>query len=158
MIIVRWLEMTSKNSSLFTWPRKPHKIMHIKSSNLHVHLKNTNETVLTIKDMHIPKNHEVSEVVVVPSLVAKAYQTLATPWTVACQSPLQPRIPEWVAISFSRASSPPRDRTQFPCIAGNLSCCRQILYRLSHQGSHVFEGCHFKEAKWAILLFHWWSW
>ena len=28
------------------------------------------------------------------------------------------RIPEWVAISFSRGSSQPRDRTQVSCIAG----------------------------------------
>ena len=40
-----------------------------------------------------------------------------TPWTVACQAPLsmdilQARILEWVAISFSKGSSQPRDRTQ----------------------------------------------
>ena len=54
--------------------------------------------------------------------------TLATPWTVAHQAPLflgilQARILEWVAISFSRGSSQPRD-----CVAG------RILYCLSHQG------------------------
>ena len=44
---------------------------------------------------------------------------------------LQGRILEWVAIPFSRGSSP----TQ----GWNLSLlhCRQILYRLSHQGSSV---------------------
>ena len=30
----------------------------------------------------------------------------------------QARLLEWVAISFSRESSPPRDRTQVSCIAG----------------------------------------
>ena len=34
---------------------------------------------------------------------------------------LQARILEWVAISFSRRSSPPRDRTQVSCIAGRFS-------------------------------------
>ena len=29
----------------------------------------------------------------------------------------QARILEWVAVSFSRGSSPPRDRTQVSCIA-----------------------------------------
>ena len=44
----------------------------------------------------------------------------------------QARISEWVAISFSRGSSTPRDRT---C----LLHCKQILYHLSHQGSpHLF--------------------
>ena len=31
---------------------------------------------------------------------------------------LQARILEWVAISFSRGSSQPRDRTQVSCIVG----------------------------------------
>ena len=43
-------------------------------------------------------------------------QYFVTPWTVACQAPLsmgilQARILEWVAITFSRGSSRPRDLT-----------------------------------------------
>ena len=41
----------------------------------------------------------------------------------------QARILEWVAISFSRGSSRPRNRTHISCIAG------QILYQLIHLGS-----------------------
>ena len=41
------------------------------------------------------------------------------------------RILEWVAISFSRRSSRPRDWTRSPH-------CRQTLYRLSHQGSRTY--------------------
>ena len=41
----------------------------------------------------------------------------------------QARILEWVALSFSRRSSRPRDWTLV------LLHCRQTLYRLSHQGS-----------------------
>ena len=41
---------------------------------------------------------------------------------------LQARILEWVAISFSRGSSRPRDQTWVSCTAGRL-------YLLSHQGS-----------------------
>ena len=41
---------------------------------------------------------------------------------------LQARILEWVAISFSRGSSQPRDWKP------GLPHCRQILYLLSHQG------------------------
>ena len=33
---------------------------------------------------------------------------------------LQARILEWVAISFSRESSQPRDQTKVPCIAGRF--------------------------------------
>ena len=39
----------------------------------------------------------------------------------------QARVLEWVAISFSRGSSRPRDRTRVSCIAG------RCFYRLSHQ-------------------------
>ena len=46
---------------------------------------------------------------------------------------LQASILEWGAISFSRETSLPRDRTGVSCIG------RQILYHLSHQGS-PFEG------------------
>jgi len=42
---------------------------------------------------------------------------------------LQARILEWVAISFSRGSSPPRDQTHISCID------RRVLYELSHWGS-----------------------
>ena len=47
----------------------------------------------------------------------------ATPWTIAHQALLvhgilQARILEWVAISFSRESSPPRNRTWVSHIAG----------------------------------------
>ena len=58
-----------------------------------------------------------------------------TPWTVAYQtSPsmgfFQARVPEWVAISFSRRSSRPRDQTWVSRIAGSR-------FTLSHQGSLV---------------------
>ena len=49
---------------------------------------------------------------------------LATPWTVAYQAPLfmgfpfQARIPEWIAISFSRRSSCPKDWTRVSRIVG----------------------------------------
>ena len=44
-----------------------------------------------------------------------------TPWTVACQAPSvhgisQARILEWIAISFSRGSSWPRNWTHSPCV------------------------------------------
>ena len=43
------------------------------------------------------------------------------------QGILQARLLEWVAISFSRGSSWPRDWTQVSWIAGDLLHCRQIL-------------------------------
>jgi len=44
----------------------------------------------------------------------------------------QARVLEWVAISFSRGSSRPRDRTQVSHIAGRL-------YHLCHQGNQVLD-------------------
>ena len=46
------------------------------------------------------------------------------------QGILQARVLEWVAISFSRGSSRPRDRTQVSCIGGrrsNLWATREVL-------------------------------
>ena len=59
--------------------------------------------------------------------VLVAESCFVTLWTVACQAPsvlgiLQARILEWVAISFSRGSSWPKDRTCVSCIS------RGILY------------------------------
>ena len=50
-------------------------------------------------------------------------QLFATSWTVAYQAPpmgfsRQEWILQWVAITFSRGSSPPRDRTQVSLIVG----------------------------------------
>ena len=46
-------------------------------------------------------------------------------WTVACQAPLsmgtlQARVLKWVAMSSSRGSSQPRDRTRVSCTAGRF--------------------------------------
>ena len=68
-------------------------------------------------------------------LVTQSYPTLCDPMD--CSPPgssvhgiLQARILEWVAISFSRGSSQPRDRTQVSHIAGrcfNLWATRKDL-------------------------------
>ena len=67
-------------------------------------------------------------------VVVKSCQTLATPWTVACQGCfvhgiLQARILEWVAISFSRGIFPTQESNP------GLLHCRQILYQLSYDGN-----------------------
>ena len=74
--------------------------------------------------------------------VAQSFPTLCDP--IDCSLPgfsihriFQARVLEWVAISFSRGSSRPRDQTQVFHIAGRRFTC------LSHQGSqrkgtHVF--------------------
>ena len=58
-------------------------------------------------------------------LVAKSCLTLCNP--IDCSPPgstvhgiLQARMLEWVAISFSRGSSQPRDQTQVSSIAGRI--------------------------------------
>ena len=67
----------------------------------------------------------------------------ATPWTVAYQAPqatvhglFQARILEWVAISFSRGSSRPRDQTWVSCIAG-----RHFTIRATGKPSNC-QCCH----------------
>ena len=46
---------------------------------------------------------------------------------------LQPRILKWVAFSFSKGSSQPRDQTCVSCIVS------QILYCLSHQSPYYLR-------------------
>ena len=59
--------------------------------------------------------------------ITKSCLTLATPWILACQVPLnlvngilQARTLEWVAVSFSRGSSRPRNQPRVSCIAGRF--------------------------------------
>ena len=72
-------------------------------------------------------------------------QLFVIPWTVACQDPLsmgilQARILEWVASSFSRESSQPRNRTQISCIAGRFFTIWAT--REAHKGSLRLFGLH----------------
>ena len=76
---------------------------------------------------HTPHPHARPDVDTQDTCILSHVQPFATPWTAACQAPLsmellQARALEWVAISSSRGSSPPRDRTCVSCIG------RQILY------------------------------
>ena len=64
---------------------------------------------------------------------------------------LQARILEWVAISFSRRSSWPRDRTHL-----GLLHCRQILYHLATRKAHSLGGEGNKpDNHWLFLLQPW---
>ena len=69
------------------------------------------------------------------SEVAQSYPTLCDPMD--CSPPgssihgnFQARILEWVAISFSRGYSPPRDQTHISRVC--LLHCKQIFYLLSN--------------------------
>ena len=83
------------------------------------------------------------------SEVTQSYPTLCDPMD--CSPPgssihwiLQARILEWVAISFSRGSSQPRDRTQVSRIAGvgfNLWATREAIQTFSVQFSSVAQTC-----------------
>ena len=46
-------------------------------------------------------------------------QLFATPWDYTVHGTLQARIPEWIAIPFSRGSSQPRDQTRSPSLQGD---------------------------------------
>ena len=74
--------------------------------------------------------------------VAEPCLTLATPWTVACRLLCPGDFPGKNTgvgcISLSRGSSQPRDQNWVSHIACGLLHFRQILYRLSHQGSQDF--------------------
>ena len=67
-----------------------------------------------------------------------------TPWTVLLQAPLsmgilQARILQWVAMTSSRASSPPSDQTQVSRIAGRFFTIWTTAEALSHIWKKVKE-------------------
>ena len=69
------------------------------------------------KTWEVQKAHKVK--------LLSSVRLFATPWTVAYQAPpsmgfSRQRVLEWGAITFSRGSSRPRDRTQVSCIVGRL--------------------------------------
>ena len=66
-------------------------------------------------------------------------------WQATVHEILQARMLEWVAISFSRGSSWPRDWTHVSCV----SCIgRWILYPLSHQRSPLFVVYFIPKSIW----------
>ena len=78
-------------------------------------------------------------------LVAQSFPTLYGPMDYSLPGSSvrgisQAKILEWVAISFSRGSCWPRDRTQVSRIVGGLLHCRQTLYWLNHQEAQVTLG------------------
>ena len=91
-------------------------------------------------------------------LIAQLCPTLFNPMD--CSPPLsvgilQVKTTKWVAMSSSRGSSRPRDRTQVSHIAGGL-----ILYRLSHQVSpSILEWVAFSRGTFlprkSITCAHW---
>ena len=96
-------------------------------------------------------------------LVAKVMpDSFVTLWTVACQAPSsvlgisQTRILEWVAISFSRGSSWPRDQTCISCTA----CGFFIIESPGKPTSTIFIGKRKKPlCKWthAVQIHVFWG-
>ena len=86
--------------------------------------------------------------------VAQSCPTLCDP--VDCSPPgssahgiLQARILEWVAISFSRGSSWPRDQTQVSCIAGrhfNLWATREAPRQMLFSVLQLFTSVWMKKC------------
>ena len=82
------------------------------------------------------------------SEVTQSYLTLCNPMPgSSIHGIFQARVLEWVAISFSRGSSPPRDQTQVCLIVGRR------FNHLSHQGRGKFTAIHYylkKQEKYRI--------
>ena len=80
-------------------------------------------------------------------LVAQSCPTLCDPMD--CSPPgsslyeiFQARILEWIAISFSRGPSQPRDRTQVSCIAGR--CFTDWATREATLDADLLENCYIR--------------
>ena len=93
---------------------------------------------------HVCKNSFVNG-----GLVLKSCPTLVTPRTEACQGSsvhgiLQARILEWVAISFSRESSWPRNQTQVSCIAGRFLTDELLAFVNKNTWMEGIDFSHFQ--------------
>ena len=122
---------------------------------LQINIYNTSVTVLKVNHF-LCSNHPnilINLIKSVKVLVGQSCLTLCNPMD---SSPpgssvhgiLQAAILEWVAITFSRGSSPPRNRTRVSCIAG-----RATREALGHQGSHKAQSvCLQNLFGWPLLL------
>ena len=97
-------------------------------------------------------------------LVAQSCPTLGDPVDCSPQTPLsmgilQARILAWVAISFSRGSSRPRDQIYISCIAGRFFTVRAIscLLAQTHWLFLGLESASFqtRAPPSALLQLHW---
>ena len=79
--------------------------------------------------------------------VTQSCPTLCNPTDCIVHGILQARILGWVAYSFSRGSSWPRNRTGVSCVAGGFFTSWAI--------KEDFDNC--RSFKWK-LEFGWWSW
>ena len=70
--------------------------------------------------MRITKREILTGWMKVKVKAAQSCLTFREPTHYAVHGILQARNLEWVAVPFSRGSSPPRDRTQVSCIAGGF--------------------------------------
>ena len=87
----------------------------------------------------------------------------ATPWSVAYQAPpslgiFQARILQWVAISFSRVSSWPRDQTRVSCITGRFFTTEPLRKPTSREripwATHEYSQKLSKNFNWIALNKH----
>ena len=126
---------------------------------------NTRNSVSSfLKDLHTAFHRE-SESEVAQSCPILCYPMDCSPPGSSVHGILQARVLEWVAISFSRGSSRPRDRTQVSHIAGrrfNLWATReapgdQIIlsdrrHMLGSPTSHLCPAANFGTILWGLGL------
>ena len=116
----------SCNLSFTPFPVHPAKLISLK---LHFHL-----VIPLIGKFLVVPPRLLYKIQMSESEVAQSCPTLCDPMDYSLPGSsvhgiFQAIVLEWVAISFSRGSSQPRDRTWVSCIVGRR------FYHLSHQGS-----------------------
>ena len=86
------------------------------------------------------------------SEVAQSYPTLCDPMDYSLSDSsvhgiFQARVLEWITISFSRGFFPTQEQNP------GLPHCRQMLYRLSHQGSPACQTFTEVQLNYSVVLF-----
>ena len=99
------------------------------------------------KQTSLQRRHSESEVV--QSCPALCYPVEYSPPGSSVHGIFQARILEWVAISFSKGSSQPRDRTQLSCIAGR---CFNLWVNMEAPKKTYMANKHMKRCSASLII------
>ena len=115
--IQNWLKLNNKkrNNPIFKMDKRPEKIFHQRKYQWQISTWKMFNNICYQKNAN--ENHNVMALnTYCCCSVTKSCLTLfQPPWTVTHQAPLSMGLLEWVAISFSKRPSQPRDRTRVSC-------------------------------------------
>ena len=151
-------DCSHKIETLAPWKKNDKPRKYIKKQRQHFADKGLYSQSYSFSSSHVLM-WDISILEKAVGLVAKSCWTLADPMDYSLSSSsvhgiLQARILDWVAISSSRESSQPRNRTQVSCIAGRFFtdwAMREALKKADEHQDMMLSNCGVGEDSWESL-------